>query len=150
MGLGIWESRGRRAGPGEEYGIWPHRVQASLRALPVQGTPNQGSYDHYPSQNDSGRGVALWLQPKSLCTCTVFHPFTLPLRLPRTPTGTHGHASVIVAMCTYNTIRSMEEKRLFFPLQVRRVHRPRLRLLWPHANIPASSLDMFPQVSRLL
>lgn len=29
---GIWESRGRKAGPGEECGIWPHRVQASLSA----------------------------------------------------------------------------------------------------------------------
>lgn len=62
------------------------------------------------------------------------------------------HTDMLLSLwlCVLTTLLERWKRRDFFPLQVRRVHCPRLCLLWPHANIPTSSLDMFSQVSRLL
>lgn len=93
-----------------------------------------------------------------LCDCSPSHCARVQCFTPsHSHSDSHAHPQAHTDMllslwlCVLTTLLDQWKRRdYFFPLQVRRVHRPRLRLLWPHANIPASSLDMFLQVSRLL
>jgi hypothetical protein len=147
---GIWESRGRKAGPGEECGIWPHRVQASLSA--------SGAGEHHTREAMTITPPQEWLlqgcgsETAAQATVGVFCVSTISPShsCSNSHTHTHRHTRTCFGHCgsvyLWHIVGALEEKRYF--LQVR-VHCPIPCRLWSHAIMPASSQDVFPQMQGL-